>query len=91
MCYPGQKQHRGQAYGPADDAEAVWRCHGYRVPARTPKTLPEECREADIIIAAIGKPDLVTADMVKPGAVVIDVGTTRVPDATQKKRIPLKW
>lgn len=43
-----------------------------------------ECREADIIIAAIGKPDFVTADMVKEGAVVIDVGTTRVPDATRK-------
>ncbi len=46
--------------------------------------LKEECREADIIIAAIGKPDFVTADMVKEGAVVIDVGTTRVPDATRK-------
>lgn len=48
------------------------------------QNLKEECREADIIIAAIGKPDFVTADMVKPGAVVIDVGTTRVPDATRK-------
>ena len=46
--------------------------------------LKEECREADIIMAAIGRPDFVTADMVKPGAVVIDVGTTRVPDATRK-------
>ncbi len=46
--------------------------------------LKEECREADIIIAAIGKPDFVTADMVKEGAVVIDVGTTRVPDTTRK-------
>ena len=53
-------------------------CHSHS------KNLKEECREADIIIAAIGKPDLVTADMVKPGAVVIDVGTTRVPDATRK-------
>ena len=43
-----------------------------------------ECREADIIIAAIGQPGYVTADMVKPGAVVIDVGTTRVPDPTRK-------
>ncbi len=48
------------------------------------KTLKEECQQADIIIAAIGKPDFVTADMVKPGAVIIDVGTTRVPDATRK-------
>ena len=47
--------------------------------------LKEECREADIIIAAIGRPDFVTADMVKEGAVIIDVGTTRVPDATKKK------
>ena len=47
-------------------------------------TLKEECRQADIIIAAIGQPEFVTADMVKPGAVVIDVGTTRVPDATRK-------
>lgn len=46
--------------------------------------LKQECREADILIAAIGHPDFVTADMVKDGAVVIDVGTTRVPDATRK-------
>ena len=48
------------------------------------KTLKEECRQADIIIAAIGKPNFVTEDMVKDGAVIIDVGTTRVPDATRK-------
>ncbi|MCF0197031.1 MAG: bifunctional methylenetetrahydrofolate dehydrogenase/methenyltetrahydrofolate cyclohydrolase FolD [Bacteroidaceae bacterium] len=46
-------------------------------------TLREECRQADILIAAIGSPGFVTADMVKPGATVIDVGTTRVPDATR--------
>ena len=46
--------------------------------------LKEECRQADIIIAAIGQPGFVTADMVKEGATVIDVGTTRVPDATRK-------
>ena len=46
--------------------------------------LKEECREADIIIAAIGRPGFVTEDMVKEGAVVIDVGTTRVPDASRK-------
>ncbi len=38
-------------------------------------------READVLVAAVGKPGLITADMVKPGAVVIDVGTTRVTDA----------
>src|SRR5574344_1574170 len=54
-------------------------CHSHSA------TLKQECREADIIIAAIGRPDFVTADMVKEGACVIDVGTTRVPDATKKK------
>lgn len=53
-------------------------CHSHS------RDLKKECQEADIIIAAIGKPDFVTADMVKPGAVIIDVGTTRVPDATRK-------
>ena len=53
-------------------------CHSHS------KDLKKECQEADIIIAAIGRPDFVTADMVKPGAVVIDVGPTRVPDATKK-------
>ncbi len=47
--------------------------------------LKDECRQADIIIAAIGRPAFVTADMVKPGAVVIDVGTTRVADATRQR------
>lgn len=53
-------------------------CH-----SRTPD-LKEICREADIIIAALGQPGFVTADMVKDGATVIDVGTTRVPDASRK-------
>ena len=48
------------------------------------KALKEESRQADILIAAVGKPDFVRADMVKEGAVVIDVGTTRVPDASRK-------
>ena len=47
------------------------------------KTLKEECLAADIIIAAIGKPEFVTADMVKEGAVVLDVGTTRVPNPSR--------
>ena len=46
--------------------------------------IEEICRRADIIIAALGCPGFVKEDMVKPGAVVIDVGTTRVPDATRK-------
>jgi methylenetetrahydrofolate dehydrogenase (NADP+)/methenyltetrahydrofolate cyclohydrolase len=41
-------------------------------------------RQADIVVAAIGRPRFITADMVKPGAVVIDVGINRVPDATKK-------
>ena len=59
-----------------DATVTVWHSHS--------KNLKEECLEADIIIAAIGRPDFVTADMVKPGAVIVDVGTTRVPDASRK-------
>ena len=46
--------------------------------------LPAFARQADVLIAAIGKPEFVTGDMVKPGAVVIDVGINRVPDTTRK-------
>ncbi|WP_415910465.1 bifunctional methylenetetrahydrofolate dehydrogenase/methenyltetrahydrofolate cyclohydrolase FolD [Oleiharenicola sp. Vm1] len=48
------------------------------------KDLPAITRQADVLIAAIGKAEFVTADMVKPGVVVIDVGVNRVPDATKK-------
>ncbi|MDE5940750.1 MAG: bifunctional methylenetetrahydrofolate dehydrogenase/methenyltetrahydrofolate cyclohydrolase FolD [Muribaculaceae bacterium] len=51
---------------------------------RDTKNLKEVCRSADILIAAMGRPESVTADMVKDGAVVIDVGTTRVPDSSRK-------
>ncbi|MGL5958808.1 MAG: bifunctional 5,10-methylene-tetrahydrofolate dehydrogenase/5,10-methylene-tetrahydrofolate cyclohydrolase, partial [Phocaeicola sp.] len=51
--------------------------------------LVKECQEADIIIAALGQPNFVKAKMVKEGAVVIDVGTTRVPDATKKSGFKL--
>lgn len=47
--------------------------------------LVELCQQADIIIAAIGRPNFVTAEMVKEGAVVIDVGTTRIEDATRER------
>lgn len=63
-----------KAYGDA----TVTVCHSH-----TPD-IKAICREADILIAAIGRPEYVTADMVKEGAVVVDVGTTRVPDATRK-------
>ena len=55
--------------------------------SRTPD-LPNLTREADILVAAVGKPGLITADMVKPGAVVIDVGINRqVDEATGKSRL----
>lgn len=53
-------------------------CHSHT------ENIAEECQQADIIIAALGQPHFVKADMVKEGAVVIDVGTTRVPDPTRK-------
>ena len=59
-------------------------CHSHS------RNLVKECQEADILIAAIGQPGFVTADMVKPGAVVIDVGTTRVPDSTRPKGFRLQ-
>jgi len=59
-------------------------CH-----SQTPN-LREICLQADIIVAALGKPEFLKADMVKQGAVVIDVGITRVPDATKKSGFALK-
>ena len=49
------------------------------------KNLSEVCLKADIIIAAIGQPNFIKADMVKKGAVVIDVGTTRVEDSSRER------
>jgi methylenetetrahydrofolate dehydrogenase (NADP+)/methenyltetrahydrofolate cyclohydrolase len=49
------------------------------------KDLPGTCRRADILIAAVGRPEMVKADWVKPGAAVIDVGINRVDDATRKR------
>ena len=54
------------------------------------KNLAELCRSADIIVAALGIPEFVKADMVKEGAIIIDVGITRVPDATKKSGFALK-
>ena len=64
--------------GPGADA-TVTLCH-----SRT-RDLAAVCRQADILVAAIGRAEFVTADMVKEGAVVIDVGINRVEDATKKK------
>ncbi|WP_299757321.1 tetrahydrofolate dehydrogenase/cyclohydrolase catalytic domain-containing protein [uncultured Pontibacter sp.] len=57
---------------------------------RNTVNLAHHTRQADILIVAVGKPGLVTADMVKEGAVVIDVGTTRVPDASRKSGFRLR-
>lgn len=54
------------------------------------KNIADECRQADIIIAALGQPEFVKADMVKDGAVIIDVGTTRVPSTLTKSGYKLK-
>ncbi len=59
-------------------------CHSH-----TPN-LKEICLQADILVAALGRPEFVKADMIKPGAVVIDVGITRVTDATAKKGFRIK-
>jgi methylenetetrahydrofolate dehydrogenase (NADP+)/methenyltetrahydrofolate cyclohydrolase len=53
-------------------------CHSHT------KNLKEICQSADIIIAALGRPHFITTDMVKEGAVIVDVGITRVPDASKK-------
>jgi methylenetetrahydrofolate dehydrogenase (NADP+)/methenyltetrahydrofolate cyclohydrolase len=54
------------------------------------KNLKEICREADIIVAALGQPEFLKADMVKDGVVIIDVGTTRVPSTETKSGFKLK-
>ncbi|HEU4700787.1 MAG TPA: bifunctional methylenetetrahydrofolate dehydrogenase/methenyltetrahydrofolate cyclohydrolase FolD, partial [Gemmatimonadales bacterium] len=64
--------------GPAGDA-TVTVCH------RFTEDLAAFTRQADILVVAVGKPDLVTADMVKPGVVVIDVGMNRVADPSREK------
>lgn len=65
--------HKGN---PGDCTVTV--CH-----SRTPN-IKELCLQADIIVAALGVPEFLKADMVRPGAVIVDVGTTRVPDASRK-------
>ena len=83
------QQYCRQTDGCPDDAESypgdatVTVCHSRS------RDLVKECQEADIIIAALGQPNFVKAEMVKEGAVVIDVGTTRVPDATKKSGFKL--
>jgi methylenetetrahydrofolate dehydrogenase (NADP+) / methenyltetrahydrofolate cyclohydrolase len=59
-------------------------CHSHT------KNLKALCADADLIVAALGRAEFVTADMVKEGAVVIDVGITRVPDSTKKNGYAIK-
>ena len=59
-------------------------CHSHT------QNIKDFCLQADIIVAALGKPEFVTADMVKEGAVIIDVGITREEDATKKSGFKLK-
>ncbi len=66
-----------QKQTPGDATVTV--CHSHT------QNIAEECLKADIIIAALGQPHFLKAEMVKEGAVIIDVGTTRVPDATRKQ------
>ncbi len=49
------------------------------------ENLAQLCRTADILVAAVGKPEMVTADFIKPGAVVLDVGINRIPDASRPR------
>jgi methylenetetrahydrofolate dehydrogenase (NADP+)/methenyltetrahydrofolate cyclohydrolase len=61
-------------------------CHRY-----TPKEdLIEICSKADILVVAVGMPDFIDASMIKPGAVIIDIGITRVADATAAKGFRIK-
>jgi methylenetetrahydrofolate dehydrogenase (NADP+)/methenyltetrahydrofolate cyclohydrolase len=59
-------------------------CHSHT------QNLKKICAQGDIIVAALGRPEFVTADMVKEGAVVIDVGITRVEDPSKKSGFKLK-
>jgi methylenetetrahydrofolate dehydrogenase (NADP+) / methenyltetrahydrofolate cyclohydrolase len=59
-------------------------CHSHT------RNLREHCQQADILVAALGRPEFVTATMVKEGAIVIDVGITRVPDTSKKSGFALK-
>jgi methylenetetrahydrofolate dehydrogenase (NADP+)/methenyltetrahydrofolate cyclohydrolase len=74
-------QHRGQADGPAAAGES---CTVTVAHSRT-RNLPDVVRRADIVVAAVGRPEMVKGDWIKPGATVIDVGINRVPGAVEGK------
>jgi methylenetetrahydrofolate dehydrogenase (NADP+)/methenyltetrahydrofolate cyclohydrolase len=68
----------------SDGNATVTVCHSHT------QNLKEICLQADVLIAAIGKPEFVTADMIKEGAVIIDVGITRIEDTTKKSGFSIK-
>lgn len=68
----------------SDGNATVTVCHSHT------QNLKEICLQADVLIAALGKPEFVTADMIKEGAVIIDVGITRVTDASKKSGFSIK-
>ena len=70
----------------ADGAACCWRRTARSPsPIRAPAILPAECRRADILVAAVGRPEMVRGDWIKPGATVIDVGINRVAGAVEGK------
>ena len=77
----GALEYRGHAGGTASGAGE---CHHHHLPFST-KNLKEITRSADILVAAVGQPEMVRGDWVKPGAVVIDVGINRVEDASRPR------
>jgi methylenetetrahydrofolate dehydrogenase (NADP+) / methenyltetrahydrofolate cyclohydrolase len=64
-----------------NESATVTICHSRTV------DLAEECRRADLLVAAIGRPAIITADYIKPGAVVVDVGINRIQDAVEVERL----
>ena len=58
-----------------------------QLPIPVPKICQQFAKNADILIAAVGRPEFITAEMVKPGAVVVDVGINRIADTSGKNRL----
>ena len=83
-CGARTKQHCRKTDGDTPNAEIQPRNCTVTVYHSATPNIKEICLNADIIVAALGQPGFVTADMVKPGATIIDVGTTRVEDASRK-------
>lgn len=79
----GRSEHVGKpmALLLLNESATITVCH-----SRT-QNLAEECRRADILVAAMGRPAAITAEYIKPGAVVVDVGITRLTDATEVQRL----